>query len=524
MRGCSAFARHRRRQHVRNALLALAIAGAVGVGYARAQIPRLTLPDRPGDEMPRPTDPGALIPVDPLVQRLPDLTGLQMGRWTPAAPTEDLFMGDYDTNGAFLRIDVSFTGLLNPPGPVGDGQFEPFMFGPHPVYGFVEIDMDRDTATGGEVAAPQFRYLTNASRFGGKPAATRFADRAATDGDADDRRLSTMPFIERHGEEFHLALLGGQFAASDVSRIRGDGDWLFEEDEVWDIRGRFFHRAHGFEPFSFAKGGRHAGEYAPRTDLRFRHSTELGATFVSLVFPLTNAGAGLMRGEEPEKINNNSADHTSVYEGLVDLELSALFIRTIPTGQEDEVLITGWADKNPVRFLDPTEWTATAIFGTSAVSPPPSGVAFIWTDILPNVVRGDFNGSGECTDTDMALLDAFIAQRDPLDGANDAAVRIGGFAAAYSVFDINYDGYVNEMDRRIAKSPGDGDDDGDVDLADFGGLQNCFDLIEDSLGNCGTADMNGDTSVDLEDIGEFKRRLTGPADTTDTPNQTSADD
>ncbi|UCE61800.1 MAG: hypothetical protein JSU63_08645, partial [Phycisphaerales bacterium] len=146
-----------------------------------------------------------------------------------------------------------------------------FRYGDHPVYGFVEIDMDADVWTGGELFAPEYRYLGNVVRFGGNVLHPEFLDRVALDGSAFDDDFLTPPFVERHGEEFHLALIGGQFGAGDIVEVAGDDDGIFEEGETWNIRGPFFHRAHGYELFSFVEGGRYPGEYAPDADLQFRH-------------------------------------------------------------------------------------------------------------------------------------------------------------------------------------------------------------------------------------------------------------
>ena len=195
-----------------------------------------------------------------------DLLQVTVGSWQPDDVRKDLFSGAYAGKAPFLRLDLIVSGLINPPGTIGPNSFNPFRYGPHPIFGFIEIDMDDDASTGGELNAPQFRYLGNVARFGGLMLDDALHDRVALDETAFDDDFTSPPFVERSGEEFHLALFGEQFSRSDIDRSVGDQDDLFEQDEIWTLRGRFFHRAHGYEPFSFAKGGNLPGEYAPIID------------------------------------------------------------------------------------------------------------------------------------------------------------------------------------------------------------------------------------------------------------------
>ena len=55
----------------------------------------------------------------------------------------------------------------------------------------------------------------------------------------------------------------------------------------------------------------------------------------------------------------------------------------------------------------------------------------------------------------------------------------------------------------------DSDDDGDVDLWDFASFQRCFDPGTPTTPNCYSCEMNGDTFVDLDDLGLFLARLEG---------------
>src|SRR5262249_28621501 len=140
----------------------------------------------------------------------PDLVGYQIGRWQPTNVANDLYIGSWSATGQFVRVDIGFSGLINPPGPVGitSPAYAPYLYGPNPVLGFIEFDLDHDTSTGGETSAPGLRYLANVARFGGKPATPRFADRVALQASDADLPFDTAPYVKRSGEEFHIALFG----------------------------------------------------------------------------------------------------------------------------------------------------------------------------------------------------------------------------------------------------------------------------------------------------------------------------
>lgn len=466
--------------------------------------------DAAADAVPRPTDPGANNPFDPEAHRLIDLQEIIMGNWAPEDPVVDLFKGEFTAAGEFLRLDVLVHGLVNPPGSPDPFSFDPFEYGEHPIYGFIEIDVDDNVWTGGEPYAPEYRYLGNVVRFGGNVLRPEFSDRVAPDGAAFDDDFLTPPFVERHGEEFHLALLGWQFGYGNIQEISGNGDGVFNAGETWNIRGRFFHRAHGFEEFSFVEGGRHPGEYAPESDLQFRHDVNDNITYVSLVFPLTNIGAGLMRGEPPEPSNQDPTDHASVLEALEDLQLSAFFLEIFPTGLPEEDIIIDWAERNPLDHLDSTAWSVTALLGTSYTQPDPAGVFYVWTDVYPNVVPGDVDGSGLWDGQDTQIVAQYIAQNDRFDGVVDGRVTILDFASDFSVYDVNHDGVVDHTDLTPFDRDGDGDNDGDVDLADFAVLQCCYGEGGGGRPSCTAMDISGDERVDLDDVGPFISWLNGP--------------
>ena len=471
------------------------------------------LNDSKTDALPRPTDPGAQTPVDFEEHRLIELRRITLGRWHPDAPAGDLFGGVFRGDGEFLRLDLMVDGLVNPPGGTDPFAFDPFRYGQHPIYGFVEVDMDADVWTGGELDAPEYRYLGNVARFGGNVQRPAFQDRAAVDGSAFDGDFLTPPYVERNGEEFHLALLGWQFDYTDITEVVGDGDGTFEEGETWNITGPFFHRAHGYEDFSFVEGGSQPGEYAPLCDLQFRHNPAAAVTFVSLVFPLSNVGAALMHEEDPEPLNQRPTDQASVLEALEDLRLSALFLEMFPTGLPEEDIIMGWAAGDPTDSLDPTEWSVTALLGTSYTQPHPGGVFFVWTDVYPNVIPGDVDGSGGWTGRDSELVAQHIDAHDGADGEMDGKVKILDFASGFSVYDMNYDGVVDGLDVAWSGRRGDADHDGDVDIADFASLQACFEAgARAAQPACTAIDLTHDDRVDLSDHGVFTGLLTGPVE------------
>lgn len=434
-----------------------------------------------------------------------DLLDITLGTWMPHAPRTDLFDGQFRPDGLFVRIDLRLDGLVNPPGSLDPFSFSPFAYGPRPVYGFVEIDVDRNVATGGEVHFPQYRFLMNAARFGGLPTRQAFRDRVAAESAAVDNLFHTPPFVERHGEEFHLSLLGGQEWT--ITERSGNGDRRFESGESWLLRGSFFHRAHGFEPFSLATGGRVAGEYAPDCDLLFRHDVVEDVTIVSIVFPLTNAGAALVQNRPTEASNGNPRDQASILEALDDLTLSAQFLALFPSGLAAEALIRGWAGIRPADHLNPALWSITALVGTAPPALDRNRVPFVWTDIYPNVVTGDVDGNGARTDADFDLIDEKIRARDPADGSIDGAAVVPGFPIGFSVFDVDYDGRLTGSD--VMQAEGDTDGDGDVDLADMALLQRCYGS-SGAFPPCLGLNLMVDERVDERDLPAFLWLLSGP--------------
>lgn len=491
------------------AVIALSVAGGAARGSDELPIPgrmvAVTFPDHPCDAMPRPTDPGRLLPFDPQAHRLIELLEISLSLWAPDDPSSDLFTGAHLVLGGFARLDLLVDGLVNPPGSTEPLTFDPFAFGPHPVFGFIELDMDTDPQTGGEVNAPQYRYLGNVARFGGHPAGVEFVERVARDESAFDGDFITPPQVERHGEEFHLALLGGLFDFQDILEIAGDADTHFESGEIWNITAPLFHRAHGYEPFSLAQGGAYAGEYAPEVTVRFMHDPDNDHTRIILVFPLTNAAAALMRGEAVQPDNADPSDQASVLEAFEDLVDSAQFVIEFPTGRPDETLILPWALKTPTNHLDPSIWRPTAILGSSYTIPDSGAERFVWTDMFPDALRGDVNGNGAAGTQDRTLIQQYIATHDAADGQIDGRAEIEDFAADFSIFDVYANGVVDATDVLSVSRPGDLDNDQDVDLRDFAAIQACIltNVQGPNWSDCILGDLDADGDVDAVDAKRF---------------------
>ena len=484
----------------------LTLAAAAVTTVSAAAPPSNTYTDPDYDVLLRPTDAGQNAPFDPAQHRPPNLLSIVVGSWEPQDATTDVFAGAYSSTGGFARVDVSVAGLQNPPGSTAPTGFDPFRYGADPVYGFVEIDIDDDNDTGGELDAPEFRYLVNAPRFGGLPDGSDFGDRQVTGADQLDADFTTKPYIERHGEEIHIALLGEQFADTDIVEVAGDGDLTFEAGEDWRIDGTWVHRAHGFEQFSLAFGGVVPGEYFPMARARFAHHIATDVTTISFVFPLTNQADAAWLNQPTQPNNSDASDQTSIEEALEDLVLSADLLQMFPSGLPEEVLILGWSSESPSSFLKPRDWRVTALLGMTYTVP---GYDFVWTDVLPDVTRGDVNGENGATIDDRSVVGSYISDNDALDGMVDGQVTLGAFAADFRVFDINYDGVVDSFDVSLAAPAGNTDNDEDVDLVDYAAWQRCLGQAGGGL-PCAMTDINGDGQTDSTDFAWFDETFTGP--------------
>lgn len=505
---------------------AVAVLVVVLVGYSAtfAQTTNLVT-DLVGDAQIRRMDPGADGPVDTVTHLPPDVVSYEIGAWQPIDPHDNEFEGAWDVTGDFFRLDVIFDGLVNPPGTLGlTFPFDPFLYGPNPVFGYIEIDMDADVGTGGELDSPELRYLGNAGRYGGLPSQTWFAGRAALDASAFDGVLATPPEVDRSGEEFHLAFHGWEIKKIKVKS--GDLDALFEAGETWKIEGELFHRAHGFEPFSYACCSGSSGSYEPEVNVRFSHSISSNQTTVSLVYALTNAGsAALIPDPIVEPNDGDSSNQNSVLEALDDLWFSASNPCCGWTSDPDWAIISGWSAKDPNLHLDPLAWRVNIQVATSYTAQDPSGTLFVWSDLTDDIVSGDFDASGVLDALDVGLFDVFVSANDGLagvdeDGSVNGVVDLINFGPNFSVYDTDYDGLVNALDRPVPQYPGDFDSDGDVDVRDFLTFSNCFNgALHPPAPACQNtaADLDGDGDVDPSDFLTFSNCYNGALNTPSCP-------
>ena len=504
----------------------------INAGWTSAQVGQLAVrQDTVDDAVVRRTDANADGAVDPSAHRLPDLMGHSIGRWGPHDPAGDIFTGQWQNDGTFVRFDMIFAGVVNPPGPLGccgNPSFAPFRYGPNPVVGFIEIDMDDDVNTGGEIASPHLRYLGNAARFGGLPRALRHRDRAARDARAFDNQLDTPPLVERSGEDFHVALVGWEILDAQIRRS-DNSDIEFGPGETWIIPGHFLQRSHAYRRFSSGccRAGAVVGSYEPLVTLRWTHLAPANRTVVSLVYPLVNEASAAMNGDvtaEPMDVFYNN--HNSVLEGLFELKVSAASAGAIDRSEPAFKLIAGWQQKNPGDFLDPRHWQLTFLLGGPYVQAE-SGGLFVWSDIWPDVRPGDMNGNSVINAADLSLFNNFLQSNDgqnsmDVDGAVNGSLTIPQFGLNFSLFDINYDGLVDVEDRRLigvgqTAMLGDLDHDHDVDQTDFGMMQAC--LTDENTNvltaRCRSADLDGDDIVDQDDLHIFEACASGPNVTAD---------
>ncbi len=482
----------------------LALCVTALVAPVRAQSPHV-LVDPVGDAVVRRTDLGADGPIDPNAHRLPDIAEIRLGAWSPADAQSDLFGGQWVAAPAdFVRIDLVFDGLVNPPGTLGccGDVFDPFRYGPHPVFGYVEIDLDGDEDTGGELDWPQLTYPGNVARWGGVPGESRFSDRVARSLADFDNDTTTPPYVERTGSDFGFELLGWNITAVDPS-IAGDGDLVFEEGETWALDGWFFPRAHGYEDFSFACCSGLQGQYIAEVTMRFAHDPGSDRTTVSLVYPLTNAGSAAMRGESVEDDDGDASNQNSVEEALGELVFSATNAPAQWRQDPDFAIIEQWEFKSAGDYLDPAQWRVAVAVACSYSQQAGFDVVLAWTDIYGNVVPGDYDGDGVIGAADLAAFDAYLAGADGAtgidgDGVVNGEVQLINFGPNFSLFDRDYDGVVDADDRPCPT--GDLDGDGDVDLADLAVMLAAYGLCAGQGGYDPAADLDASGCVDLGDL------------------------
>ena len=440
----------------------LGLAGAwPGTGLA-AVFPQT---DPAGDARVRRTDFGADGPLLPHAT-LPDAVSLLVTGWTPNSPAVDPYTGAVNTSAIpdLLRLELVFAGLVNPPGPLGIAAlpFDPVRFGPSPVYGFIEFDLDQNADSGGEpTSVASTRPLANLARFGSLPAVpASLAERFVTGPWQTDFSFLSSPQFERTGAELSLAMCGCWEV--EVLDEGGEPDGAFDAGDTWIVRGRFLERAQGFTCASFTspdgnEGPSGFGLYDPVTEARFSHNVATDRTSLEIVFPVTPAGAAQLTGTpvQPLDFTFGSGNHFCLEEALTDLTLGADFA----FGQCD-TFVDDWDDielrpppGSAVRPLDPSTWTSLAIFGTSYAAWEP-GALYVWTDAGFMEVPGDLSGNGVRGPEDFSIVESTIASLDGGFFDNDPApgsVLLHNHAKDFSLADLDGDGRINTNDLALAR-------------------------------------------------------------------------
>jgi hypothetical protein len=168
------------------------------------------------------------------------------------------------------------------------------------------------------------------------------------------------------------------------------------------------------------------------------------------------------------------------------------------------------AFEDPEEGLEPSHWRVTALLGSSYLFPLPEGVFYVWSDIYPDVVRGDVDGDGGVGDDDVESIGWYLERHDSDDGVVDGVAWIGGFAEFFSVFDVNHDGRVDGLDLLVGEADGDIDDDEDVDLRDFARFQNCQSVATLGAAECIRVDLDLSGETDRNDLPWLIAILEGP--------------
>ncbi len=461
--------------------------------------------DAADDAVLRPTDAGGDCAVHP-DGVIPDLLEVRIRGWqSPTAATDPYSGSAREGRGASLfRLDVTFAGLLNPPGTLGAGgtTFDPFAFGPSPVYGNLEIDIDRSSSTGGELgSSARSRYLTNVARFGHRPYGS-IASRAVEWSDQIDSDFYTSPQFERSGADWSLSLCGCNSVT--IVTEGGNGNGIFDAGETWIVQSRFFKRSGGYQAASGVFGGSQPGLYDPQVKLRFEHDIGTDRTTVTLVWAVNAQGAALLTGQPQQAYDQSIAagNHASVAEGLRDLIIGAQGGNGGPLSGPVATLTNGWAEEelSDENLTDPTRWRMTALFGMPCAT---EGEAyFIWTDSGFNETFGDCDGDEIAGPADQAIMQTVIQTEDggprDLDSAVDGIVTVGT-GETWSYFDLNGDGIISGADIALLDAPclADWNSDGLRTVTDI------FAFLASWFAQEPRADIDGQSGIGVADIFAF---------------------
>ncbi len=470
--------------------------------------------DPQGDALVRRTDLGNAGPIN-VSSLLPDLWRIEIGGWESPNPAANPFKGQWDDaeDTGLFRVNLVFDGLINPPGPIGlDGpEYDPYRYGPSPVYGFVEFDVDEQIDTGGEIANIENRFLGNVARFGGQVEGD-LGERAAVSAEDFDGDLLSLPLVERSGSEWHLSLCGCD-PISVVTTFDDPSPNSFDAGDTWVIAARFVHRTHAFSEYAFVFGGSGAGEYDPQTLLMFAHQIGTDTTTVSLVYAMDQEGAGLLAGRPEESIDLNAGNQTSIHEMVSEIRFAALNSFDPGIGSTFD-LLREWNDEDHddlEDYLEPESWSINAIFGTAYLEQQ-DDATYVWTDVAFDFVPGDMTGDGSGDEDDQDWISGYISLNDG--GSNDADGMVNGqvgipfFGLNFFLGDLNYDGAVNALDFGLISRVRSGDVNGDlsVDGRDLFLLNQLRGLRQGDPGFNAVADLNHNGLIDKRDA-HFLRKI-----------------
>lgn len=460
--------------------------------------------DPAGDAVIRRTDPGADAPLPPGYVPI-DLLKISLRGWTPDTPA-DPYTGAFRTDDAhFFRLDVTLAGVVAPPGPGGFNGFDydPYRYGDRPFFGYIELDVDDQKNSGGELTPLAFnRYLANVGRFGLSPNGS-ISERMVRSADDLNTSFFIGPQFERTGGEFSLAMCGC-WEPLIVSQ-NGNSDFRFDAGETWIVEGRFFERFQSMRTESVLFGGSEPGMFDPVVRLRFRHDPVTDTTTVSLVFPITQEGAAFLADEPQQPMDFDITNHTSIEEALADLIESAEYA-TGPLGE----LLDPWEGRDYDDYRRPRQWGVTALIGTMPLTEQP-GAPFIWTDTGFGEHFADLNDDDVSNGLDRAIILAAIADMDgtsaDADGTVDGRVTIPNFGPAFDLRDLDANGVIDHRDAALAGCP--------ADIAEPFGIVNFFDLarfIALFQKQDPAADLNADGVLNFFDFSDYLAAFNTPCD------------
>ncbi|MFG0259868.1 MAG: GC-type dockerin domain-anchored protein, partial [Phycisphaerales bacterium JB041] len=457
--------------------------------------------DAVGDAVVRRTDPGNDGALHGL-SVLPDIARISVCGWEAFNPSTDPFTGQtVDGEGAHLfRLSVEFEGLVNPAGRVLGANPDPFAFGPSPLIGFIDVDVDHRNSGGELGTAAESRYLANVARFGVMPESS-IADRVARGRDDLDNNFYTTPQYERTGADFALVLCGCD--APTVVAEGGDGDGTFEAGETWVVRSRLFERAQGYAEASAATGGSAPGLYDPPIDVQFSHDVPSDRTTVTVVWAIDMIGAAALAGGSVQPIDYRVDNHTSVIEALSDIIEGATIGGFSGPGW---TLVSRWEGREVEDYLDPSDWEVTGLVGLPYLSTAEG--LYAWTDTAGDEQTfGDCDADGLIDGADEAAIRGEVYDNDGTatdgDGTLNGVWTLINPGYNFSLYDLNGDMVVDRHDIGGLRPLGDFDFNGTVNTQDFIAFLNAW------VARQPTADFDLNQVVNTQDFIAFLNAWVG---------------